>query len=96
MSEGNWVVNRNSVPFCAIGDDHAVEHVNRVMKVSGGIVEITRNQSALTWFESLVPQLTSRMQSATTNLVLFQVLTSPQVRCCYHQRRVIFYALWRH
>ena len=40
--EGNWVVNKNSdVPFCALGADHALEHINRSMKVTGGLVGIT-------------------------------------------------------
>ena len=38
---GNWVVNKNSsVPFCALGVDHGLEHVNRSMKVNGGLVGI--------------------------------------------------------
>jgi len=39
---GNWVVNKNAeVPFCAIGADNALEHKNRSMNVSGGLVGIT-------------------------------------------------------
>ena len=30
-------VNKTSVPFIVIGDDHAIEHENRTMKVLGGI-----------------------------------------------------------
>ena len=34
--EGNWVVNKNpDVPFWALGAHHALEHINRTMKVSG-------------------------------------------------------------
>lgn len=36
--------------FCALGVDHALEHVNRLMNVSGGLVGITLNQSARTKF----------------------------------------------
>ena len=44
---GNWVVNKNSnIPFCALGADHSIEHVNRSMKVHGGLVGITLNQTA--------------------------------------------------
>ena len=32
--QGNWIVNKNSLPFCAIGADHALEHINCAMKVS--------------------------------------------------------------
>ena len=48
--QGNWVVNKNTIPFCAIGADHALEQVNRMMKVGGGIVGITQNPSTLTKF----------------------------------------------
>lgn len=40
--QGNWVVNKNAeVPFCAVGDDNVLEHKNRSMKDSGGLVGIT-------------------------------------------------------
>ena len=34
--QGNWIVNKNSLPFCAIGADHALEHINCAMTVSEG------------------------------------------------------------
>jgi len=33
--DGNSVVNKNKIPFCAIGVDHAVEHISRITKVTG-------------------------------------------------------------
>ena len=55
---GNWVVNNNRhVPFCTIGADHALEHVNCTMKVSGGLVGITLNISARTKFFFTSPEL---------------------------------------
>ena len=30
--KGNFCVNRNGIPFCAIGPDHAIEHENKTMK----------------------------------------------------------------
>ena len=34
FQNGNWKVNKNSkVPFCAVGADHALEHVNRSMSL---------------------------------------------------------------
>lgn len=49
--KGDWVVNKNpQVPFCALGADHALEQVNRSMKVSGGLVGITLNPHARTKF----------------------------------------------
>ena len=47
FKQGNWVVNKNPrVPFCSLGADNALEHVNRSMKVSGGLIGITLNTNA--------------------------------------------------
>ena len=55
---GNWVVNKNpDVPFCCIGADHGLEHVNRMMKVSGGLVGITLSASARNRFFLVAPHL---------------------------------------
>ena len=62
--QGNWVVNKNTVPFCAIGADHALEQVNRMMKVGGGIVGITQNPSALTKFFLVAPELSHIAEEA--------------------------------
>ena len=41
---GNWVLNKNAyAPFCAVSPDNALEHVNRSLKVSGGLVGIMLN-----------------------------------------------------
>ena len=51
FQEGNWVVNKNSHPaFCALGPDHALEQINRSMKVSGGLIGITLNPIARGFF----------------------------------------------
>ena len=34
--QGNRIVNKSFLPFCAIGADHALEHINCAMKVSEG------------------------------------------------------------
>ena len=57
FSSGNWVVNKSQVASCALGADHALEQVNRWMKVAGGIVGITQNQSARTRFFLVAPEL---------------------------------------
>ena len=37
--DGNWVVNKNQdEAFYALSADHALEHIYRTMKVSGGLV----------------------------------------------------------
>ena len=63
--EGNWVVNKNpDVPFCALGADHALEHINRSMKVTGGLVGNTLNPSARTKFFLIAPELARLAEEA--------------------------------
>lgn len=63
--KGNWVVNKNPhVPFCALGADNALEHINRSMKVSGGLVGITLNPSARTKFFLIAPELARLAEEA--------------------------------
>ena len=51
-------MNKNKeVPFCAVGGDTALEHLNRSMKVSGGLVGITLNESARATFFLIAPEL---------------------------------------
>ncbi len=47
FKQGNWIVNKNeSLSFCFIGADNALENINRSIKVTGGLVGITLNPSA--------------------------------------------------
>jgi hypothetical protein len=62
--EGNWVVNKHMVPFCAIGPDHALEQVNRMMKVAGGLTGITLNPYARTKFFLVAPELARLAEEA--------------------------------
>ena len=63
--EGTWIVNKNpNVSFCALGADHALEQVNRSMKVSGGLVGITLNPSAQTKFFLIAPELSRLAEEA--------------------------------
>ena len=65
FQNGNWVVNKNAkVPFCAVGADHAQEHVNRSMKVSGGLIGITLNPTARTKYFLIVPELARLAEQA--------------------------------
>ncbi|XP_028412052.1 uncharacterized protein LOC114534781 [Dendronephthya gigantea] len=65
FAEGNWVVNKNRhIPFCGLGADHALEHINRSMKVSGGLVGITLNPSARTKFFMIAPELARLAEEA--------------------------------
>ena len=48
---GDWVVNKNStVPSYVLGADHGLEHANRSMKDSEGLIGIMFNQAARTKF----------------------------------------------
>ena len=62
---GNWVVNKNEdVAFCALGADHALEQINRSMKVSEGLVGITLNPNARTKFFFIAPELACLAEEA--------------------------------
>lgn len=47
LSDGNFAVSKNVVPFTSIDPDHAIEHEHRPMKMKGGFVNITKKESAL-------------------------------------------------
>jgi len=67
FQQGNWIVNKNAqVAFCAVGADHALEHINRSMKVSGGLVGITLNESARAKFFLIAPELARLAEQANT------------------------------
>ena len=62
----NWVVNKTSIPFCAIGADHALEHLNHGMKVADGLVGITLNENARVRFVLTVPRVKCLADEAKT------------------------------
>ena len=83
FQSGNWVVNKNVlVPLCGLGADNALEHVNRSMKVSGGLVGITLNPSARAKFFLISPELARLTEEANvmagvstkTNIIILQPL----------------------
>jgi len=43
---GNFTVNKNQIPFSAVGVDRHIEHINKIMKMTGGIIGITQNAGA--------------------------------------------------
>jgi hypothetical protein len=68
FSNGNLVVNKNQeVPFCAVGGDNALEHLNCSIKVSGGLVGIMLNASARTKFFLIAPEL-ARLATETKSM----------------------------
>ena len=68
LDAGNFSVQKNAIPFTAIGADHALEQENRSMKVSGGIVGIGNKQAALDQYFLIAPHLKRIIQSFCTYL----------------------------
>jgi len=76
--DGNFVVNKNKIPFCAIGVDHALEHINCIMKITGGLVGITQNASARERFFLTAPELSRLAEEAHV------ISASPTATCKEH------------
>ena len=57
LASGNFSVNKNTIPFCAIGADHALGQQNREMKVLGGVKGLLLNKDALNQFALIAPEL---------------------------------------
>ena len=65
FQRGNWVVNKNPcVSFCSLGADNALEHVNRSMNVSGGLIGITLNPNARSKYFLIAPELARLAEKA--------------------------------
>ena len=63
-----FVSTKAKFHFFAIGPDHTIEQVNRVMKILGGLKGLTQNPSAMArWF--LVSHELSRLASEAEKLV---------------------------
>jgi len=69
--KGNFCVNKNEIPFCAIGPDHAIEHVNKMMKIRGGLKGLTQQPAAMTRWFLIAPEL-SRLASKAETLLGIQ------------------------
>ena len=87
--DGNGVVNKNEIPFCAIRADHGLEQVNKMMKSAEDFICITQNHNALTKFFHVAPDLSiianeacemTGLKSAktTTHYKLFDAMTKKQ------------------
>lgn len=47
FQQGNFCVTKSPIGFSSIAPDHAIEHENRALKVTGGVIGITQNEDAL-------------------------------------------------
>ena len=57
-------VNKTSIPFSAIGPDHAIEHENRAMKVQGGIKGIANKLSSLDFL--IMPEMKNIIEQVSS------------------------------
>ena len=85
--DGHFVVNKNQIPFCAIGVNHAPEHINRIMKVTGGLVGITQNASARERFFLTAPELSRLAEEA-------QVMAGSPISTTRQEHRDLSLAVW--
>ena len=73
--KGNFCVNKNDIPFCAIGPDHAIEHENKTMKIQEGLKGLTQQPAALARWFLIAPEL-SRLAAEAEALVGIQTHSS--------------------
>ena len=66
--QGNFCVNKNEIPFCAIGPDHAIENVNKLMKIRGGLKGLTQQPAAMARWFLVAPEL-SRLATQAEHMV---------------------------
>ena len=74
--QGNFCVNKNEIPFCAIGPDHAIEHVNKLMKIRGGLKGLTQQPAAMARWFLVAPEL-SGLATQAEHMVGVQRASSP-------------------
>ena len=55
--KGNFCVTKGAAGFTSIAPDHGIEHENRKLKVTGGIVGITQNEKALDRYFLIAPEV---------------------------------------
>lgn len=73
--KGNFCVNKNDIPFCAVGPDHAIEHENKTMKIQGGLKGLTQQPAAMARWFLIAPEL-SRLAGEAEALVGIQTHSS--------------------
>ncbi|KAE8288343.1 hypothetical protein D5F01_LYC12211 [Larimichthys crocea] len=47
LRAGNISVTKSAIPFVSVGADHACEHLNKIMKISSGIIGISNNATEI-------------------------------------------------
>ena len=69
---GNFCGKKNDIPFCAIGPDHAIEHVNKTMKIRGGLKGLTQQPAAMARWLLVAPE-SSRLATEAETIVGLQM-----------------------
>ena len=72
----NFCVNKNEIPFCKIGPDHAIEPVNKLMKIRGGLKGLTQQPAAMARWFLVAPEL-SGLATQAEHMVGVQRASSP-------------------
>ena len=57
--KNNFTISKSNIPFTSIGSDHAMEQINKDMKVTGGITGLTQQPNALNRFCLAIPLTSS-------------------------------------
>ncbi len=100
FDDGNCVVNKNAIPFCAIVTDHALEHKNKMTKVGGvGLFDITQNHSALTNVFLVAPEelsdiIASEVNNGAISVKIFSPDTDVLVFAIRHYPTAQLVPLW--
>ena len=66
LNNCNFSVNKSSIPYTALGADHALEQANKTMKIHGGIKGIANNQVTLDQYFVIAPENASIIEKFYT------------------------------
>ena len=55
FSNGEFAVQKTKIPFVALGMDHAGEQVNKLLKINGGLIGVSKNVNARNRFMITAP-----------------------------------------
>ncbi len=74
LQDGNISITKSEIPFVSIGEDHAFEQLNRMMKVHVGLIGISNNVNARQQLFLATPE----MSGLSTKDNLISLLTKPK------------------
>ena len=71
--QGGFTVKKGDIPFTSLGADHAGEQQNKLLKIDGGLIGITKNEQTRTRY-FLVASIMAQLSNQLNNMVS---ITSP-------------------